>query len=431
MYTQIRQGLPALRFSRPKGQATSRVTGVVILMGLTSLLTDISSEMVASILPLYLVLQLQLSPLYFGVIDGLYQLVSTPLRIVGGFLGDRLRRHKEVAASGYGLSAACKLGLASADNVWPGLTGFLLLDRAGKGIRTAPRDAVIAANSEPASLGLSFGVHRAMDTLGAMLGPIVAFLVLSASPGAYRSIFIISFLFAVVGFAVIVLFVDARSQPADDGAGVAPAGEAPPEASPFDLREALSLMARHRFSRLLVIAGGLGLFTVSDGFLYLVLQRQLDFESGFFPLLFVGTAGAYFLLAIPFGWLADQIGRGRVLVLGYVLLIATYTALLREPAGIAGIAIYLTLFGAHYAATDGVLAAMASEHLPESARGTGLAVLGSATGLARFGGALMFGAAWAAWGSGVALAIVMSGLIAMTLVAFVILSERTTTDAAA
>lgn len=430
MYTQIRQGLPAFRFSRPKGQAGSRVTGVVILMGLTSLLTDISSEMVASILPLYLVLQLQLSPLYFGVIDGLYQLVSTPLRIVGGFLGDKLRRHKEVAASGYGLSAACKLGLASADNVWPGLTGFLLLDRAGKGIRTAPRDAVIAANSEPASLGLSFGVHRAMDTLGAMLGPIVAFLVLSASPGAYRSIFIISFLFAVVGFAVIVLFVDARSRPAEGPAEEASVAPEPP-APAFNFREALSVMARHRFWRLLIIASGLGLFTVSDGFLYLVLQRQLDFEAGFFPLLFVGTAAAYFLLAIPFGWLADRIGRGRVLVLGYVLLIATYTALLREPAGPLGIAMYLALFGAHYAATDGVLAAMASEHLPENMRGTGLAVLGSTTGLARFGGALMFGAAWAAWGSDVALAIVMTGLVVMTLLAFVILSGRTRTDVTA
>ena len=212
MYTQIRQGLPSFRWSRPKGQATSRVTGVVILMGITSLLTDISSEMVASVLPLYLVLQLQLSPLYFGVIDGLYQLASTPLRLAGGIIGDRLRRHKEVAATGYGLSAVCKLGLASADNVWPGLTGFLLLDRAGKGIRTAPRDAVIAEHSEPESLGLSFGVHRAMDTLGALLGPVIAFLVLAASPGAYRSIFILSFLFAIVGVAVIVLFVDARGK---------------------------------------------------------------------------------------------------------------------------------------------------------------------------------------------------------------------------
>jgi MFS family permease len=379
MYTLIRENfrgaaLPSVR--RPAVRV--RVAGTVILLGITSLLTDISSEMVAAILPLYLTVQLGLSPLYFGFIDGLYQFLSVPLRLAGGFLGDRTRRHKDVAASGYALSAFSKLGLLASGSISLGLTSFLIADRAGKGVRTAPRDALIAANATPQTMGLSFGVHRSLDTLGALIGPVLAFAILTMAPGAFDSIFVVSFCIALIGVAVIVLFVPGRE--------ARPAAEAPSDR--VAMADVAKLFRRAPFVRLLLIAGGLGLFTVSDGFLYLVLQRQLDFEAGLFPLLYVGTAAVYFALAAPAGWLADRFGRGRVLVVGYLFLIATYTALLREPSGPIEITFYLLLFGAYYAATDGVLAALGSTRLPEQIRGTGLAMLASMTGIARFGGAI-------------------------------------------
>ena len=149
---------------------------------------------------------------------------------------------------------------------------------------------------------------------------------------------------------------------------------------------------------LVAIAAILGLVTISDGFLYLGLQRHLDIDVRYFPLLYVATGLSYALLAAPFGQLADRIGRGKVFIGGYVLLIVVYTSLLLPAVGPAELIVYLMLFGAYYAATDGVLAALASAVLPEKLRGSGLALLGTATNLTRIGSSVLFGALWAAFG---------------------------------
>jgi MFS family permease len=414
MYTLIRENLavaggrvrPPRAFARPIGRT-------VLLLGLTSLITDISSEMVTTVLPLYFVLHLQLSPLKFGVIDGLYQGLSAPLRLLGGLAADRWRWHKGLAATGYGVSAICKLGLVFAGGGWAPVTGVLMADRAGKGIRTAPRDALISMNAAPDSLGTAFGVHRAMDTLGALLGPLLAFALLTLTPGAFDNIFVVSFCIALIGVGVIVLFVDGAERHRELS-----------EAPRLAMREVLAQLRRPYFVRLVLLACGLGLFTISDGFLYLVLQRQLDFRLGLFPLLYVGTALAYFALAIPSGWMADRFGRHRILILGYLALLLTYTALLRQPGGDGSVVLYLLLFGAYYAATDGVLMAMASAELPENVRTTGLAVLATAISLSRFAGSVMFGFSWTTWGSGTALSILLVGLITMIAVAVPVLGRK-------
>ncbi len=159
-----------------------RVSRTVVLLGLTSMFTDISSEMVAAILPLYLVFGVGLSPVQFGVIDGLYQGVTAPVRLLSGVLGDRWRRHKEIAVAGYGLSTLTRLALPLAGNAVGALTATVMADRIGKGIRTAPRDAMISLSSTTENLAVSFSVHRALDTFGAMLGPLVAFAILALAP---------------------------------------------------------------------------------------------------------------------------------------------------------------------------------------------------------------------------------------------------------
>jgi len=413
MYTLIRENLP---FGRA-GQGRSREHGfrpvapAVLLLGVTSLITDISSEMVSTVLPLYFIYFISLTPLQFGIIDGLYQGFSAPLRIVGAILADRLGRHKEVATVGYAISAVCKLGILMAGSAWLLFTGILLIDRAGKGLRTSPRDALISLNSPKASLGFAFGVHRALDTAGAMLGPLLAFFLLEISPGSFKSIFFISFCIALVGVSVITLFVR-NKEPAEDRRRV----DAPP------LKEALRLLARPDLLKLVVIAGALALFTISDGFLYLVLQRRLEFELGFFPLLYVGTACVYMLLAIPVGRLADSVGRGKVMVGGYVALLLVYTTLLRQPGGPAEVGVYLVLFGAYYAATDGVLMAMASSRLSEEVRASGFALLTTTTNLCRFGGSILFGALWTWKGADNATAVLLCGLLVATIAAVIFLS---------
>ena len=181
-----------------------------MFLGLTSLLTDVSSEMVATILPLYLVFYLRLSPFEFGVLDGLYHGAAALVRLVGGFTADRWRRHKELAAAGYGLSAVCKLGLLAAGGAWGALVAVVLLDRTGKGLRTAPRDALISLSSPREELATAFGVHRALDTAGAMLGPILAFGLLALAADAFDAVFVVSFCAAMLGLGVLVLFVENR-----------------------------------------------------------------------------------------------------------------------------------------------------------------------------------------------------------------------------
>jgi MFS family permease len=289
----------------------------------------------------------------------------------------------------------------------------VLLDRVGKGIRTAPRDAMISLSTPKRNLGTAFGVHRAMDTTGAMLGPLLAFALLALSPLAFHSVFLVSFCLALIGVGIIALLVDGR---------VRAPGAVAPEAAP-SLRRAVSLLRIPRFRAMLVAGSALSLATASDAFIFLALQDKLDLGTSLFPLLFVGSAGTYMLLAVPMGRLADRFGRGRVLLSGYALLLVVYAALLLPAGGwLLGGAI-LGLLGAYYAATDGVLMAFASAVVPEEVRGSGLALLGTATSIARLVASIAFGALWTLWGSDVAFLAFGAGLSSAAVVAAVTLAR--------
>lgn len=386
------------RVARGGASLRASVGRTVVLLGACSLLTDVSSEMVATILPAYLVVSLGFSPLQFGLVDGLYQGAGALVRFGAGFTGDRLRRHRPVAIAGYGISAACKLALAAAGTAFGTLSSIIVADRVGKGIRTAPRDAMISLSAPRENLGLAFGVHRAMDSAGAMLGPIVAFLLLSAAPGAYRTLFLVSFFVAVLGLAILVLLVrEPPREPAER--------ERPPR-----LRAAFGLLAERRFRALTITASVLGLATVSDAFLALLLFEQLGFRESFFPLLATAIALGYMVLAVPAGRLADRWSREKVFLCGYVLLLLAYGVLLLPSVGTGALVAVLVLVGAYYAATDGVLAALGSGHLPEALRGSGLSLLGTATSGARLLASSVFGALWAWKGPDTALGVFAAAL---------------------
>jgi MFS family permease len=382
-----------------------RVPRNVVALGMVSLLTDISSEMVATVLPLYLVFTLGASPLVFGAIDGTYRGAAALVQVASGFTSDRWRRHKEVAGIGYGLSALGKVALVAAGNTVGGIGAIVAVDRVGKGIRTAPRDALISLSSRKESLATSFGVHRAMDSVGAMLGPLVAFGILLVAPARFDAVFVVSTLFALLGLAVLALTVQGRPQ------------RAPREGAAPSFRASAGLVKDPRFYPLLLAAAGLSIASVSDAMIYVGLQRTIDFEPAVFPILFVITAVAFMGLAIPFGQLADRVGKVPVLLAGHALLFVVYGVLLLTSVGYGLLILCLLCLGGYFAATEGVMTALAGALLPEKLQASGIGILITVVSLGRLLSSVAFGALWFAIGLQSAILIFAVALLAAIAVA--------------
>lgn len=379
-------------------RASRRVSANVLALGFVSLLTDISSEMVSSVLPLYYTSVLGLTMLQTGFLDGLFNGASVFLRLIGAHLADRFHVRKLVAGAGYALSALCKLGLPAAGASLPGISTVLAVDRSGKGLRTAPRDALISLSSTPETQGRAFGVHRMMDTAGAFCGPLAAFALLSAVATAYDAVFMASFCVAAVGVLVLVLFVRDRRQPAA-------------ESRAATLGAGLALLRDSAFRRTCLCVVLLETATISDAFVYLVLQRQDDLAARWFPLLALGTAAPYLLLSLPLGSLADRIGPWRLYLAGHVCFLALLTLLAGARGGPVVLVLVLGLHGVFYAATDAPLMAHAAALLPDTARTSGFAVMQSLQALAMFASSLLFGAAYRYQGSQWTLEVFGAGLL--------------------
>lgn len=366
---------------KPSG-ATARVSSVVIALGVVSLLTDISSESVAAILPLYITGVIGLSTIAYGFIDGIYQGISAVVRIAGGWAADRGDQPKWIAFFGYAVSAVARVGLLFATS-FSALTAVLAIDRLGKGVRTAPRDALIAASSHSESLGRSFGMHRMLDTVGAALGPLVAFVILLLIPDGYSTVFVVSLGFAILGVAVLGLLVPNRRPRAEREAPAAPRVT-------FQWRQ----LRDPRLRRLLMVSALLGILTIGDGFIYLVLQSRSGFAAEWFPLLYVGTNVAFLAMSLPLGRLADRIGRSRVFIAGYLALLAAYLTAAVPVAGVTITLLCLLFLGLFYAATDGVLSALATQFTPPGSTATGIAAAQTVVAVCRLLASTGFGFLW-------------------------------------
>ncbi|MGW6392188.1 MFS transporter [Streptomyces sp. NPDC055103] len=419
-----------------------RVPGTVLALGAVSLVTDISSEMVTAVLPLYLVVGLGLSPLQFGLLDGLSTGATALVRILGGATADRGGRHKQVAGLGYALSACSRLGLLLAGGSAGGIAAALAADRLGKGVRTAPRDALITLHSPPEELGRAFGTHRAMDTTGALLGPLAAFALLWATAEAYEAVFAVSFSVGVFGVLLWVLLVPGRRRLTGQGSAKVPGQSKEPgqsrdlgqskapgqpkvpaqskepgsrpaaEAAPRARGGVFAALRSPAYRRILLCAALLGAATVGDAFLYLLLQRRLALDATWFPFLPLGAAAVYLLLAVPAGRLADRFGRRRPFLYGHGALLLAYGLLLAPAPDVLLLGGVLVLIGTFYAATDGVLMALTGPFLAEGRQAGGLALVQTAQALARLGAAVAFGAVWTASGPEAALVAALLALAA-------------------
>lgn len=374
-----------------------KVPAAVLAFGVVSLLTDLSTEAVNAVLPLYLTAVLGLGPLAYGFIDGMYQGVSAAVRILGGWWSDKSRRPKWVSFTGYAASAVARIFLLFTTGV-AAIAAIVTVDRLGKGLRTGPRDALLASASEPGELGRNFGIHRALDTIGASVGPLAAFAILAAIPwgaGGYRTVFIMSAAVALLGLVVLVSMVpDLRELPRK----IKKVGRW------ADLRTPAMV-------KLYVVAGLLGLATIGDGFIYLTLAQNDALAAQYFPLLFVGTNVAFLALSIPLGKLADRIGRATVFIGGHAVLLLMYGLLFLGQQSLPWIIAVLTLSGIYYAATDGVLAALTAQVVGAEGRASGISATQTFQALARFGSSIGFGFIWQFWGSATAVLVIAGVLV--------------------
>ncbi|MEU7475922.1 MFS transporter [Lentzea sp. NPDC042327] len=359
---------------------TGKVPGTVVALGAVSLLTDVSAEMVTAFMPVYVLYVLQLGYVQFGLLDGLYSGATVLLRLVGGHLGDRLGKYRAVALAGYGISALSKLLFPFAGASTAAIGAVVATDRAGKGLRTAPRDALISLATPAPVLGRAFGLHRAMDTFGAMLGPLVTFLIMIQLGADPSLVFGVSFCFALVGVIVLVTFVPGPPRTAV----AAPRPE-------IRWRDGLHLLRGKRFRGASVAATVLGFATISDAFVFVVLQKTAGVPTSLLPLLPLGTALVFLLAALPLGRVADRFGRWRMFAVGHVALLGVYALLVLGGRGIAVVCLVLLLHGLFYAATDGVLMAHGAELVPESIRASGLAILQTGQAVARLLSSVLFG----------------------------------------
>lgn len=387
-----------------------KASPTVLALGVVSMLTDISSESVAAVLPLYITGALGLSMVAYGFFEGMNQSISAIVRIGAGYAADRSNRPKPIAVAGYGLSMAARIGLLFATG-FGGILAVIGTDRIGKGIRTAPRDAMIQEASQPEHLARSFGLHRLLDTVGATLGPLLAFAVMLMLPGDYRMVFVVSLATAVLGVAVLALLVPNRKLVQRPASG---ATAAAPDALPIPrIRD----MVRGPLGKVLLAAGFLGLLTIGDGFIYLALMEHGKLEPLWFPLLFVGSNLFFLVLAVPMGKLADRTSRAGIFVLGHVALAVAYLC-----ASAGGSLLFvigaLAFLGTFYAATDGVLAALAGQLAPTGATSTAIGTAQTVVAVARLLASTGFGVLWMVAGSTVAMLLAAGLVLALVPVAW-------------
>jgi len=365
-------------------QQRASLPGSVWALGFVSLLMDVSSEMIHSLLPVFMVTVLGSSALTVGLIEGAAEALALIVKVFSGVWSDYIGKRKPLALLGYGMAALTKPLFAVATGAGAVLTARLV-DRLGKGIRGAPRDALIADLVAPAQRGAAFGLRQSLDTVGAFVGPALAMGLMFAWANDFRAVFWVAVLPGLLSVAVLAFGVREPADPAGNGARRNPL-----------TRENLRRMPAAFWA---VVAFG-AVFTLarfSEAFLVLRAQ-QGGAPLAAVPLVLIVMNIVYALSAYPFGRLADRLPHRRLLAWGLLPLIAA-DALLATSAhwGIVGVGV--ALWGLHMGMTQGLLAAMVADASPADLRGTGFGLFNLVSGVAMLLASAIAGALWDAYGA--------------------------------
>ncbi|MDP2064295.1 MAG: MFS transporter [Phaeovulum sp.] len=381
--------------------------GGVIALGFVSLFMDISSEMIHGLLPLFVVGTLGASAAVLGLIEGLGEATASVVKLISGMMSDRIGRRKPLAVAGYALSALTKPLFAMA-----GVPGVVLAarlaDRVGKGIRGAPRDALVADLVPPEQRGAAYGLRQSMDTVGAFIGPLAAIALMAAFAGNVRLVFWLAIIPALVAVAVLVLYVrepEARSSSAP---------------RPRFSRASLAALGPG-FWLVVAIGAVLTLARFSEAFLIL-RASEAGLAMVYAPFVLVVMNVVYALAAWPLGVLSDRIGRRGLLIGGFAVLIFADLLLAFSP-GLWGVLAGVAVWGLHMALTQGLLAAEVAAAAPTNLRATGFGIFNLVTGMALLLANGLAGWLWAVQGAAVAFS-AGAGFAAAGLFGLAVLARR-------
>ena len=381
------------------GEKPGKLSRTVKVLGLVSLFTDASSEMIYPLLPIFLTSVLGASAVFLGVIEGVAEGTASILKGFSGYFSDKLGKRKALIFAGYGLSTIAKPFFAASDAIWQVLV-VRFVDRVGKGIRTAPRDAMISETTEPEIRGKAYGFHRAMDTMGAVIGPGIAFLMMYLLRGqgnsAYRWVFLAALVPSLVAMVLIVFVLREK----------APEGKAH--------FPGLHLSGfSHNYRMLLVVVAVFTLGNSSDAFLLLRAQN-LGMKAYIIPLAWMVFNIVYSATSTPGGMLSDRIGRKKTLMLGFVLYALVYLGF-----GFAHRLVYIWLlfavYGLFYGLTQGCLSAYVADLAPGDMKGTAFGVYQTTDGVFKLLASVLFGVLWASSkANGPTIAFIFGGAMALT-----------------
>jgi len=350
-----------------------KVVSNIVLLGLVSLFVDMSTEMVYPLVPLFLTATLGASPAIVGIIEGIAESIASLLKVFSGYIGDVYHNKKRLAFTGYSASVIYKIVLLLAAS-WPGVLVARVIDRTGKGIRTAPRDALVAQSSDRKKLGGSFGLHKMMDMAGSSLGVIFAYIFVATNFGFHKA-FVFSIIPAVIGILIISAVREDKSC------------EAPCEK--LDLK-GLKLDGKLKIYLAVIFVFCIG--NSSNTFLLLKAQEQ-GFSSSQVILLYLIFNVSASILAIPAGKLSDRLGRSKVLVPGYLIYGLVYLGFALLSSRPAIILLFIA-YGAYNALISGAERAFIAENSPTGLRGTVLGLYGMLQGIALLFASIIAGLMW-------------------------------------
>jgi MFS family permease len=380
------------------------IPGGIWALGLVSMLMDISSEMIHALLPVYLVTVLGTSATTVGVIEGMAEATAAITKVFSGALSDWLGRRKLLAVLGYGLAAFTKPVFPLAPTVaW--LVAARFIDRVGKGLRGAPRDALVADLAPPALRGASFGLRQSLDTAGAFIGPLLAIALMALTANHFQTVFWIA---VIPAFGALALIVWAVKEPARPAAL---------RVLRFPLQRSELAQLGRAYWQVIAVATVFTLARFSEAFLVLRAQA-LGLPLMWVPAVLVVMNVAYMLSSYPAGVLADRSGRLGVLALGLLLLVAADAVLALAP-GLTGLALGVALWGLHMGFTQGLLATLVADTAPAALRGTAFGVFNLVTGVALLLASVVAGVLWdrvgapATFGAGALLALLALGGLLM------------------